>query len=383
MFINKLKSKFLSKRAFIFLLITIIMLLSVRARFNNQVNFGQAHSALATPTEIFSLWNDTAPTIDGDIIFTATDLSGEWSSAGVYSMFDETNSPTAKVLLQNDDTNLYIGFDIDEYQVEEPVTKWGCAVYLDRDHNGLLTHDDIAIRLYVNSTKEYVIYEQYNEMNKNWQYVDDVNPGENIPTINVLVDTAFASSYFEQSNHRQYEIKIPLTTLKCNPGNITGIGLEAYDDYNDYDGTITWPGFSSNPFQIFLNAGGWGDLCLGTNTSEANYFAHYAIEENVNIKTNATGYNNGTFITAADIDGNGDLELIVSSNRTVVGDTNLLAIYDFVSGELDRIWASWDYPTHQAKMFVVQGIAAYDFDGNGEDELYLTGNHTEVLRFIY
>ncbi len=381
MFIIKLKSKFLSKRAFIFLLITIIMLLSVRARFNNQINFGQAHSALAIPTEIFSLWNDTAPAINGDIIFTAIDLSGEWSSAGVYSMFDETNSPTAKLLLQNDDTNLYIGLDINEYQDENPGTNWGCAVYLDRDHNGLLTHDDITIRLYVNITKEYVIYEQYNEMNKNWQYVDDVNPGESIPAINVLVNTAFTSSYFEQANHRQYEIKIPLTTLKCNPGNVTGIGLEAYDDYNDLDGTITWPGFSSSPAQIFLNAGGWGDLCLGTNTTEANYFAQYAIEENANIKTNATGYNNGTFIATADIDGNGDLELIVSSNRTVVGDTNLLAIYDYVSGELVRIWASWDHPTHQSKMFVVQGIATFDFDANGEDELYLCGNNSSILRF--
>ena len=218
------------------------MLISIRARFNDQVNFGRAHSALATPTELFSLWNDTAPSIDGSIDFTAKELTGEWSSAGVYSMFDETNTPTAKLLLQNDDTNLYIGMDMDGYLVETPATNWGCAVYLDRDHNGLLTVDDIAIRLYVNSTKAYVIYEQYSEMNSKWEYIDDVNPGEAVPSINVLIDTDFTSSYFEAANHRQYEIRIPLSTLKCNPGNVTGIGLEAYDDYNDVDGTITCTG---------------------------------------------------------------------------------------------------------------------------------------------
>ncbi|MHA1155758.1 MAG: hypothetical protein ACTSQK_06575, partial [Candidatus Heimdallarchaeota archaeon] len=75
----------------------------------------------------------------------------------------------------------------------------------------------------------------------------------------------------------------------------------------------------------------------------------------------------------------GDLELVVSSNRTVASDNNLLAIFDSVDGELVKIWSSW-FTAHQTKMFLVKQIVAYDFDENGEDELYVAGEDSRILR---
>ncbi|MCE7744868.1 MAG: hypothetical protein GPJ52_07010, partial [Candidatus Heimdallarchaeota archaeon] len=58
----------------------------------------------------------------------------------------------------------------------------------------------------------------------------------------------------------------------------------------------------------------------------------------------------------------------------------MLAIYDFVDGAMIRIWSSWT-TAHQSKIFQVKGIAAYDFDGDGEDELYVCGEDSRLLRF--
>ena len=79
---------------------------------NKPINYGSAHSKHATPTEIFSLWNDTSPTLDGRIHFNSSSLNTEWSSAAVYSMFDFDENLDSKVLLQNDNINLYIGLDL-------------------------------------------------------------------------------------------------------------------------------------------------------------------------------------------------------------------------------------------------------------------------------
>ena len=121
-------------------------------------------------------------------------------------------------------------------------------------------------------------------------------------------------------------------------------------------------------------------MYLGKDTSLSSIYAEYVFEENLNIKTDAVGANNGTFLALGDIDGDSDQELIVGSNRTVSGDEDLLAIYDYVSGELTRIWASWT-TSHQTKMILPTGIATFDFDAFDGDEIYICSEDAKILRF--
>lgn len=382
-----MKSKILSlkkysvKRSLTLILMVLSFIIPILI-FNSPNNFGSAHSAIATPTEIFSLWNDTAPTLDGAIGFSLNDLSNEWSSAAVYSMFDETNSPSSKLLIQNDNTNLYIGLDMTEYTDDNPSLAWGCAVYLDIDHNGILTNADRAVLYMDNSTTLAVSFLKYSEIQDKWLHEEYASPGVALPTTNILIDSAFTDSEFSATDHMQYEIRIPLNVMQVSPGNITGFGVEAFDDYYSITkDSATWPGYSSEPGQIWLTPSGWGDLYIGKDTSKASYYAQYVVEENTNIKTGAVGMNNGTYLATGDIDGDGDLELIVGSNRTVSGDSNLLAIYDYDGGDFKRIWASW-LTSHQSKMITPMGIATYDFDENGEDEIYICSTENRILRFF-
>ncbi|MBN1328303.1 MAG: hypothetical protein JXA54_02405 [Candidatus Heimdallarchaeota archaeon] len=378
---NKILSlkKYSLKRSLTLILMVLSFIVPILIS-NSPNNFGSAHSAIAIPTEIFSLWNDTAPSLDGAIEFSYNDLSKEWSSAAVYNMFNETNSPSSKLLIQNDNTNLYIGLDMAEYIDANPSTAWGCAVYLDIDHNGILTNADRAVLYMDNSTTTAVSYLRYSETQNKWLHEEFASPGVALSSTNILINSAFTSSEFSATSHRQYEIRIPLAVMQISPGNITGFGIESFDNYNSVaKDSITWPGYSNQPGQIRNTPSGWGDLCIGRDTSKTSYFAQYVVEENTNIKTDAVGMNNGTYLATGDIDGDGDLELIVGSNRTVTGDENLLAIYDYVGGEFNRIWESWE-TSHQTKMITPLGIATFDFDENGEDEIYICGNDNKILR---
>ncbi|MFW9922294.1 MAG: Ig-like domain-containing protein, partial [Candidatus Thorarchaeota archaeon] len=82
----------------------------------------------------------------------------------------------------------------------------------------------------------------------------------------------------------------------------------------------------------------------------------------------------------ADIDNNGDLEIIVISNRTVIDDNKLLAIFDYRDGQLLRIWESW-LSNHQSKMFQVKSVVAADLDEDENVELYVVGEDSRILRF--
>ncbi|MBN1330347.1 MAG: VCBS repeat-containing protein [Candidatus Heimdallarchaeota archaeon] len=122
----------------------------------------------------------------------------------------------------------------------------------------------------------------------------------------------------------------------------------------------------------------WGDISFAEETK--NNF-NLIVEKNLRVKSTAYGYNNGTFMAAADIDGDGSKELIVSSNRTVLGDNRLLSIFDYRDGDYQRIWSSWT-TSHQSKItFTITGIAAYDFNEDGLDEVFVVGKATTILRF--
>ena len=148
---------FSKKRMPTIVLLAIVLVVTFIINHNYPLNYSSAHSSLATPTEIFSLWNDTSPTLDGSIHFNSSSLATEWSAAAVYSMFDYDENFDSKILLQNNNTNLYIGLDLVNFQTETPVTIWGAAVYIDRDQNGIfnLNHEAVNNNSYMYSKKGF------------------------------------------------------------------------------------------------------------------------------------------------------------------------------------------------------------------------------------
>ncbi|MHA1220244.1 MAG: hypothetical protein ACTSQB_00775 [Candidatus Heimdallarchaeota archaeon] len=62
-----------SKQILIIFIMIVTLFLASKNLQNNNVS---AHAPFATPVEMFSLWNDTAPTIDGLIGFTPASLKG-------------------------------------------------------------------------------------------------------------------------------------------------------------------------------------------------------------------------------------------------------------------------------------------------------------------
>ncbi|MHA1556375.1 MAG: Ig-like domain-containing protein, partial [Candidatus Heimdallarchaeota archaeon] len=338
----------------------------------------RGHSPLAYPKEIYSLYNSTIlPNIDGKIEFNGTDASAEWASAAIYDLYDNLESARGKVFLQNDDSYLYIGFDMIDYEVEDPATIWGAGIFFDLNHNGILDLNDGCISI-LTETNETVHVDVYQGLDDgSWNLLTTGTPGDEIPTLNVTVDMDYSTTYFDQTNsHRQYEFRIDLDTIDKSPGDLFGIGFAATDDYSSSTAGISWPYTDDTSIKFRDEANFWGDIYLG----EDGTYTKYVIEDNFNIKDSAIGANNGTFLTKGDIDGDNELELIVSSNRTVAGDSSLIAIYDIVGGEVTQIWQSWT-STEYTCTFAVQDMQCYDFDGNGEDEIYFVGDQdSRVMR---
>ncbi|MCG3253340.1 MAG: hypothetical protein KAX09_05785 [Candidatus Heimdallarchaeota archaeon] len=337
------------------------------------------HSTIAYPTEIFSIWNNTAPSINGQINFAHDDIDQEWTSAAVSNLYNSSDQVAGKLFIQNNNVNLYIGLDVLNLQTESPVTDWGSSIFFDIDHNGKLSSVDRLIRFTDNSSGQFVEFLSYSTYLSDWSALESGSLDIPLASSGILVSTSFGVSDFGPTkSHRQYEFKIPFTSISCLPGDVLGISFEATDNYGNSNAGIIWPYISGNQDLIRSNVFTWGDIQFG-ESSKTSF--DYVVEENFNIKSSAIGYNNGTFLTTADIDGNSDLELVVSSNRTVLGDNYLMAIYDYRSGDYQRIWASWE-TSHQSKLTtVIAGIAAYDFTGDGKDELYAVGTSNTILRF--
>ncbi|NHJ87887.1 MAG: hypothetical protein FK734_20660 [Asgard group archaeon] len=345
--------------------------------FNNQLNIGNTlgHNDLAHPMELYSLYNSTAPNFDGLIKFNGSSNIEEWSSAAVYYMFNKDEELESKLLIKNDNKNLYIALDMTNQQVESNTTTWGMGLYFARDHNGLLSSYDLAIQLIGNDTGTFVIYYHYSITTSDWVISEAGFAGSPLPS-NIIANADFASSYFESNPHRQYEIRVPLAILTKQPGDVIAIGFESFTNYDFSDDEITWPYVSTTPSDIRYDASYWGDVYL----AKYQEYSQYSIEEDFYFRSAAKGANNGTFIIEADIDGNGDSELIVSSNRTITGESNAMAIFDYIDGSLVRIWTSWT-TSHQSKMFLIRGLAAYDFNSDGKDEIYAVGDDSRILRF--
>lgn len=368
------KSKKLNK---ILVLISILVLTVILSLNNFNPTNVFSHSSYASPTEMFSLWNDTAPTIDGLIGFTPNSLSGEWSSAAVYDLFDNTNNPDGKIIIQNDNSYSYVALDGTSFLVEEPGGVWGASIGIDTDHDGILSSNDYSIGFVKNSTGSYVELRQ--AVNGIWKIIEYGVPGTPLSGSGMLVDTSFEKSAFNNdSQHRQYEFRIPYASTPVSPGDILGVGFELYNSEIALSKYHVWPYVGSNPKLIRVSASYWGDLHLG----EESTYSKYVVEDNFNVRGNYVGYNNGTFLTKADINGDGDQELVALSNRTVTGQENLIAIFDYKNGEITSIWESWLSGHYSSLTFQIKQIAAFDFDENGEDELYLIGDSTSIFRLF-
>lgn len=360
------------------LIIILFALLPLFISMQYQINDVAGHSRYSVPMEIYSLWNDSSLIIDGEVNFNATNLASEWSSAAVYNMYDNTNTPSAKLLLQNDNTTLYVGIDATNQITEPIITTWGASVYFDVDHNGELSTSDRVIRIITN-TSSYVILYYFNTNTKSWTELEDSTLGGALPS-GIIGNTIFDNSSFNEIDHRQYEFKIPFSIINAQAGKIIGVSFETFENYQGSMDEITWPYIGNIPSVIRSDAAKWGDLYFGLDTHILNYYSQFSIEQNTNIMSSAVGYNNGTFLGQGDINNDGNLELIVASNRTVSGQNKLLAIYQFISGDFIRIWNSWE-SQHQSKMIQVKSIACYDFTGDGKDEIFVVGEDSRILRF--
>lgn len=269
--------------------------------------------------------------------------------------------------------------DVLNLQIETPITDWGSSIFFDINHNGALSSMDRMIRFIDNSTGQFVELLSFSSSLGDWIPIDSGSLDIPLAGSGILVSTSFGISDFDSTNsHRQYEFKIPFTAISSSAGNVLGIGLEATDNYGNSNAGIIWPYISGNQDLIRTNVFKWGDIEFG-ESSKTSF--DYVVEHNFNIKSSAIGYNNGTFLTTADINGDGDFELVVSSNRTVLGDSYRIAIFDYRSGDYQRIWASWETSHQSIITTVLSGISAYDFTGDGKDELYAVGTSNNILRF--
>ncbi|NHJ32353.1 MAG: hypothetical protein FK732_05790, partial [Asgard group archaeon] len=350
----------------ILVLISILILTIILSLNNFNLTNVEAHNPEAYPIEIFSLWNNTTPTIDGTIGFTPSSLAGEWSSAAVYDIYDFKGDPDGKLLLQNDNTHLYVGMDAISYNTPDPVGGWGSTLYLDAEHYGVLNPNVFAVAFKRNTTGYHVEIKQSTGQPDEWVVVDYGTVGVPLPITGILVNIGYGKSAFNNlTAHRQFEFMIPYASSGLTGGDMFGVGFEIYDGLIAIGKINTWPYVGLNPKIIRTGPQYWGDLLLGEQFS----YEKYVIEDNFNIKDGAVGAYNGTYLTLANITSDASLELVAMSNRTVTGDTNLISIFDYVDGKIKRIWGSWE-SAHYSSLFHIIGIAAYDFDGDGSDELY-------------
>ncbi|MFW9922293.1 MAG: Ig-like domain-containing protein [Candidatus Thorarchaeota archaeon] len=359
-----------------FLIVSVIVLSAILAVNSSKPSDVYGHTPIALPMEIYSIWNDTAPNINGRIHFNTTFPATEWNMAAIYNLYDYSQNVRGKVLIQNDDTYLYIGMDVIAHIIEDPILEWGASIYLDCNHNGLLDTYDRALIFTNNITGEFVEFQR--PVANTWVTIEDGTPGTELPTYHMLVDTDFASSTFLDVSHRQYEFRLRLSDLNIWSNEMIGIQFEATNKRISRSGSLLWPFvplIADTTFRTLPKY--WGDLHLGDELS----YVGYVIEDNFNIKSGAIGKNNGTFLALGDIQGDGDQELIVASNRTVTGDRNLMAIYDYIDGEITQIWNSWE-SAHYSSIFLVQGMATFDFNGDGKDEIYAVSTESDIiLRF--
>ncbi|NHJ87886.1 MAG: hypothetical protein FK734_20655 [Asgard group archaeon] len=373
-----IKSRLNSKSKLVQFTLIIILVLSLFITIQ-QFNYTpvRGHNQNSEPIELFSIWNDTSPYIDGTIDFTPYDLSGEWSSAAVYDVYNYLDVPRGKLLVQNNNDTLCVAIDITTFTIRYPSLEWGAAVYLDLDHNGFASQYDYIIKyLNISSVDTLELY-SYNPSISTWDIVETGSLGIPMTISGIIFDTSFGKSAFNNaSDHRMYEIEIPYTLVIED--RIIGFGVEATTKETTATNSGGWPFIETGQKDYRTNPQYWGDLHLG----HSNNFVEFVIEDNFNIKDEAIGYNNGTFLGTGDINGDGDLELIVSSNRTVSGDGNLLAIYDYVGGAITRIWESWLSSQSSYFTFAIRGIECYDFDEDGKDEIYAVGDSQYILRLF-
>jgi len=368
---NKINKKL---NALILLLLFFCTLFYLSNNDNNRVV--RAHNTNATPIEIFSFWNQTLiPTIDGSINFENFNNTSEWSPASLYSLVNNIGEIEGKIFLQNNDTHIFIALDVLEYQTELLPTTSGFCFYYDINHDGLLSNVDYSLRFHSNSTGDFVIVCQYSSVQDTWIEIEVGSPSTILPSSEILVDTFFGASNLLATEHRQYEISIPLSKLQKKTGEIIAFGIEVFEDYVNGDEELTWPFIGSNPNMLRTNAYLWGDLHIG----KANENLKFVIEENLNLDANSFGENKGVFLTKGDIDGNGDFELIASSNDSSTTEGKKLAIYDYHSNEIVPIWQSWT--TAHTIDFVIKGVATGDFNEDGKDEIYCVGEDSRILRF--
>ncbi|MHA1220245.1 MAG: hypothetical protein ACTSQB_00780, partial [Candidatus Heimdallarchaeota archaeon] len=70
----------------------------------------------------------------------------------MYNIYNTLGNPNGKIIIQNSNTHLYVAFDMITQIDETPLADWGTFVYVDTNHDGLLSNLDYAIGFLGNTT---------------------------------------------------------------------------------------------------------------------------------------------------------------------------------------------------------------------------------------
>jgi len=251
---------------------------------------------------IESQWASVAPVIDGVID------DGEWDAATVVDLAaaDPENEIEAYMLVMNNATQLFIAYDVvgdtwnDNYDF--------ASVGFDNGNDGALVdggEDQFMMESYTDATYHYV-YDSY------WdEWVYECGPFDPDATDHegLTGDYGFGPSPMDASDHRMFELSIPLALLGVSAGDTLGFVAASYygpgifDDYW-YDESY-WPLYDTDVYEQSM----YGDLVLADAVPETTASLDGTVGgggwyvSDVTVTLEATGGDGGVDYTNYSVDG--------------------------------------------------------------------------------
>jgi hypothetical protein len=256
---------------------------------------------------INSIWADTAPTMDGAM------SAGEWTGAAAVDLTgtDTRNAVSAKLLVMNDATNLYIAYDAygDMFENSNDLS----TISFDTGNDGVRTdgHEDSFLLSGSSTSGQHLVF---SSTFSSW--TSHCSPFDTAAAEHATLagNAGFGPSDGHAVDHRIYEYSIPLALLDIAPGDVIGFLGRNWGNYGLYDssnGTASsWPvWFPSAP-----SMSQYGDLHLAAqaipipppvttaSASGASGSAGWYVSQ-VNVTLSATGGLGGVNYTQYSLDG--------------------------------------------------------------------------------
>ena len=190
------------------------------------------------PASVDSNWTGAPPAIDGNITV------GEWENATVIDLMRiPMNMLPADLLAMNDDSFLYLCYDV--VGDITPSAMDSASFSFDTGLDGVASpgHEDQFVLSPLYSGAAHYVY----DVSGNW-VIEDSPFDPSLPDHTGLAGAiGFGPSPSQPSDHRIFEISIPLALLGASPGDSIGFvsASDAMPGVVDYDGFLydTWPAF--------------------------------------------------------------------------------------------------------------------------------------------